>query len=239
MNKLKQGSLELQAWLSNFKGVYDISDDLRPGKPEIRVRMREGALALGLNARAMAGQLRSAYYGRKVREIQVGSESFEIDVRLSDEDKSSLSDLAYFHVTLPDGKQAPLSAVAIITRDRGFARIASVDGLRTVTVQGDIDARMANSSEIIRLMKKEFLPDFKKRHPNIRMGLEGEAKESAKTGGSLRQGFLMGLAGVFILLSFQFRSYIEPLVVMSAIPFAFIGVIWGHLLMGWIFPCRA
>ncbi|GBC63683.1 AcrB/AcrD/AcrF family protein [Desulfonema ishimotonii] len=232
LDQMKSASLEMQAWLKQFKGVFDISDDLRPGKPEVRVRIREGAKALGLDARTIASQLRSAYYGKTASEIQVGRESYEIDVRLADEDKNSLADLSYFHVTLPDGKQAPLGSVAKLTRDRGYARIASVDGLRTVTIQGDVDARMANSGEIMTKLKREFMPTFRQNYPGIRTSLEGEAKESAKTGGSLRRGFMVGLVGIFILLSFQFRSYIEPAVVMIAIPFAFIGVIWGHILMG-------
>ncbi|MDM8555222.1 efflux RND transporter permease subunit, partial [Desulfococcaceae bacterium HSG7] len=222
----------MQNWLTKFKGVFDISDDLRPGKPEIRIRMREGALVSGINAQSVAAQLRSAYYGKTVSEIQVDEESYEIDVRLTDTDKNSLADLAYFHVTLPDGKQAPLGSVAVLTEDRGYARIAAVNGLRCVTIQGDVDTEMANASEIISKLKKEFMPAFGKKYPEIRTSLEGASKESEKTGRSLMRGFIIGLTGIFILLSFQFRSYTEPLVVMAAIPFAFIGVIWGHIIMG-------
>jgi len=229
---LKKASGEMQTWLKQFKAVFDVSDDLRPGKPEIKIRMREGVLGLGLNAQMLAGQLRRAYYGKTAGEIQVGTESYEIDVRLADGDKDSLSDRRDFYVTLPDSKQVPLEAVAVLSEDRGYARIASVNGLRTVTIQGDVDSRIANSSEIMKKMKKEFMPEFAKKHPDIRTSLEGESKESAKTGGSLMRGFLIGLTGIFVLLSFQFRTYQEPAVVMVAIPFAFIGVIWGHILMG-------
>lgn len=232
LDQLKTASLEIQEWLTQFKGVFDVFDDLRPGKPEMRIRMREGALAAGLNAQAAAAQLRSAFYGKTVSEIQVHKESYEIDVRLADADKNSLADLAYFHVTLPDGKQAPLGSVAIITQDRGYARIAAVNGQRCVTIQGDVDSKITNANEIRNKMKKTFMPGFRKKYPEIRFSMEGAAKESKKTGGSLARGFVIGLVGIFILLSFQFRSYFEPLVVMAAIPLAFIGVIWGHILMG-------
>lgn len=230
--QLKAASLELQTWLGQFKGVFDLSDDLRPGKPEISIRMREGAKGVDLDAQSVASQLRSAFYGRTASEIQVGNESYEIDVRLRDEDRNSLADLALFRVTLPDGKQAPLGSVAILSESRGYARIASVDGMRTVTIQGDVDSRITNTSQIMTKLSLEFMPEFLKKYPGVRTSLEGESKESAETGSSLGRGFLVGLVGIFILLSFQFRSYIEPLVVMVAIPFAFIGVIWGHLLMG-------
>ena len=232
LERLKEASLEMQTWFTQFKGVFDISDDLRPGKPEIRIRMREGALVTGLNAQNVAAQLRSAFYGKTVSEIQVNKESYEIDVRLTDADKNSLADLAYFHVTLPDGKQAPLGSVAILTKSRGYARIASVNGLRAVTIQGDVDSEITNAREIMNKLKKDFMPAFGKKYPEIRTSLEGASKESQKTGRSLLRGFIIGLTGIFILLSFQFRSYFEPLVVMAAIPFAFIGVIWGHIFMG-------
>ncbi len=229
---LKNASMDLQNWLSQFNGVFDLADNLRPGKPEIRVRMKEGAKGLGLDAQTLAGQLRSAYYGTTASEIQVGRESYEIDVRLRDADKDSLGDLSYFYVTLPGGKQVPLEAVADLTQGRGYARISSVDGLRTVTVQGDMDSRIANVKQIMGLITQEYLPGFKEKYPKVRLQLKGESDESAKTEGSLIRGFMIGLLGIFILLSFQFRSYLEPIVVMVAIPFAFIGVIWGHLLMG-------
>jgi len=232
LGQLKAASLELQDWLGRFEGVFDLSDDLRPGKPEISIRLREGAKGLDLDAQGVASQLRSAFYGRTASEIQVGRESYEIDVRMDDADRNSLADLALFHVTLPDGKQAPLGSVAVLTESRGYARIAAVDGMRTVTVQGDVDARITNTSQIMQKLNQSFMPEFQKKYPEIRTGLEGESKESAETGSSLARGFLVGLVGIFILLSFQFRSYIEPTVVMVAIPMAFIGVIWGHIFMG-------
>jgi multidrug efflux pump subunit AcrB len=151
---------------------------------------------------------------------------------MRDEDRNSLADLVNFHVTLPDGKQAPLGSVAVLTESRGYARVATVDGIRTVTVQGDVDSRIANTSHIMKQLNRSFIPGFLNKFPQVRISLEGETKESAETGSSLFRGFLVGLVGIFILLSFQFRSYSEPVVVMVAIPLAFIGVIWGHLLMG-------
>jgi len=232
IGKLKSAALKMTNWFSRFKGVFDVFDDLRPGKSEIRIRMRKGSKALGLNAQMLAAQLRTAYYGKTVSEIQVGAEAYEIDVRLMQEDQDSMADLEYFHVTLPDGKQVPISSVAVFEKGRGYARIARINGQRTVTVQGNIDAEMTNAAELISMFEKELLPEIREEYPSLRFDTEGESKESAKTGKSLRRGFIIGLIGVFILLSFQFRSYVEPFVVMLAIPFALIGVVWGHILMG-------
>jgi multidrug efflux pump subunit AcrB len=232
LDDLKAAAEELQAWLGSFAGVTDLNDDLRPGKPEISVRLREGAVALGLDGAEIARQIRSAFYGQTASEIQVGPESFEIDVRLADADQDSLGDLDRFAVTLPGGRRVPLSAVAEVETSRGVSRIARVDGRRTVTVRGEVDARRANLNEILATTERAFLPALLERYPEIEVSLEGEAEEQAETANSLRRGFLIGLLGVFLLLSFQFRSYVEPVIVMLAIPLALIGVIWGHLAMG-------
>ena len=232
LSELKEASRELQSWLRTYRGVFDISDDLRPGKPEYRIRLREGALVVGLDATEIASQLRSAFFGNTADEIQVGAENFEIDVRLVSGDRDSLADLDYFSVTAPSGAQVPLTAVAIVESGRGFARINRVDGRRTVTVQGDVDPAIANASEVIADTRTHFIPDLLQRFPELDVAFEGETKEAAKTGASVRRALLIGILGVFPLLSFLFRSYLEPIIVMLAIPMSLIGVIWGHLMMG-------
>ncbi len=107
LNRLSAAAFDMKNWLNAYKGVIDLSDDLRPGKPEIQLRLRDGAKALGLNAQMIASQLRSAFFGKTASEIQVGRESYEIDVRLAKEDKNSLGDLEYFSVTAPGGEQIP------------------------------------------------------------------------------------------------------------------------------------
>jgi multidrug efflux pump subunit AcrB len=207
-------------------------DDLRPGKPEIQLRLREGAFGLGLDATEIARQLRAAYHGSTADEIQVGAESFEIDVRLAPAGQDSLGDLDEFEVALPGGRRVPLSAVALLETGRGVSRIARVDGRRTVTVRGEVDNQVSNLNQILAMTSEQFMAGLLARYPDVSISLEGEAEEQDKTGSSLQRGFLMGLLGVFLLLSFQFKSYIEPVIVMVAIPLALIGVIWGHIAMG-------
>ncbi len=232
LQALKAASLDLQAWLGRYRGVQDLQDDLRPGKPEVRLALRDGALAMGLDASAIAAQLRAAYQGRTAAEIQVGTESFEIDVQLSPGGQDSLADLDNFSLTLPDGSQTPLPAVVTAVPGRGFARIQRIEGRRTVTIRGDIDSLVANVNEITADTAANFLPELQSRYPSVTVSLEGQAAEQEETGGSMRRGFLIGLLGIFLLLSFQFRSYAEPIIVMIAIPMALIGVIWGHWAMG-------
>lgn len=232
LDELKAASIEMQDWLNLYEGVQDVSDDLRLGKPEVQVRLREGATGLGLTAEQLASQLRAAFFGSTAAELQVGDEAYEVDVRLAPRDQDSLGDLESFRVTLPSGQQVPLGDVAHLEEGRGYARIVRVDGRRAVSVQGDVDTSALNTAELIAELKAELVPSLAARYPQVEVSVEGEAKETATTGRSLSQGLLIGLIGVFVLLSFQFKSYTEPLTVMAAIPMAFIGVVWGHLLMG-------
>ncbi|MES9961787.1 MAG: efflux RND transporter permease subunit [Sedimenticola sp.] len=232
LDQLKQASLALQEWLSRYKGAFDLSDDLRPGKPELRLRLRDGALALGLDASTIASQLRAAFYGTTATEIQVGPESYEIDVRLAADDRSTLTDIETFRITTASGDQVPLNAVALIEQARGYSRIQRIDGVRTITVSGDLDTRVANAREVVEHTKQNFLPELLKKYPGVSTSIEGQSKQTAKTGSSMLRSFAIGLIGIFILLSFQFRSYSEPLIVMMVIPMALIGVVWGHLMMG-------
>jgi len=229
---LKQASLELQAWLGGFRGVLDLSDDLRPGKPELQIRLRDVAGSLGVSARDIADEVRSAIHGATDLDVQIGSNAYDVIVRLSVEDITGIDDLQYLPVRSQSGQLVPLSAVAEIQSSRGFSRIHRVNGQRTVTVQGTLDTELANAKELMGITKKQFLPELKKKYPGVRVGFVGQGKESAITGASLQTNILIGLIGVFIILSFQFRSYLQPIAVLLAIPTGLVGVVWGHLLMG-------
>jgi len=232
LDELKSASLELQDWLRQYRGVFDLSDDQRPGKPELRLRLLDGTYALGLNAYMIASQLRAGFYGSTADEIQIGPESYEIDVGLLTQDKSNLDDLREFRILTSAGDQVPLGSIVSIEPMRGYARIHRINGLRTLTITGDVDTQLGNVNQILGDTQERFIGELQQRYPTIQINLKGQSSETAETGSSMANGFLIGLVGIFILLSFQFRSYIEPFAVMSIIPLAMIGVIWGHLLMG-------
>lgn len=229
---LKQAIGEVKAWFNRFEGVLNLTDDLRPGKPELRMRLRKDAYSLGIDAVSVAQQLRASFQGLTVDEVQVGPESYEIDVRMSSRDKDSLADLEYFNLVLPDGRQVPLTTVAEWYEGRGWARIARFNGKRAITLRGDIDTRVANTNELMNLFQKTFLPKFTRKYHDIQLTIAGEIEEAGRTQKSIFRAMAIGLIGIFICLSFQFRSYTEPLIVMVAIPFTLIGVVWGHILMG-------
>lgn len=231
-DRLDRTSERVEAWFSQFDGVSDVFDDLRPGPPELRMRLRPGAAALGVEARGIASQLRTAFFGHEVSELQIGNESYEVFVRVSDEDRDRVADVEDLLVTLPDGRHVPLEDIVQIERGRGRSRIARIDQRRTVTVYGTVDPRRANVNQLLLTWQRDELPELQSEHPGLEVTFEGQAKNGAVTGKSMARGFLIGLIGIFLLLSFQFRTYLEPLVVMVAIPMCLIGVVWGHVAMG-------
>jgi multidrug efflux pump subunit AcrB len=232
LDRLKLASVKLIDWLSSYEGVQDLGDDLRPGKPEFRIKMNSAALAMGFTAANIASQLRAAFYGILASEVQYGGESYEIMVKLPDSDKQSFTDLSQFFLVSPKGKPVPLQAVATVEQGRGFASISRINGLRTVTVTGNVETEKANANEIIAHTRANFLPQLAMEFPDVSIQLEGQEKEGKTALKGMVRALLIGLFGVFIILSLQFRSYIEPIIVMVLIPFALIGVIWGHILLG-------
>jgi hydrophobic/amphiphilic exporter-1 (mainly G- bacteria), HAE1 family len=232
LDQLKSAATELTSWLGGYVGTRDLLDDLRPGKRELRLRLRSGASALGVDAATIATQLRTSFFGVTAREVQRDGEAVKIDVRLDEVDRDRLDVLDNFTVSGPQGAQIPLQILAHIEEDRGWARIQRIDRVRTVTVRGDVDTRIANANDIIQDTLARFAPELSEQFPGVNLKLGGQADDAAKTGASLLRGFVIGLIGIFLLLSFVFRSYLEPIVVMMTIPLALIGVVWGHLLMG-------
>ncbi len=232
LNELKAASLDIQRYLNEFDGVYGVLDDMRMGKEEVLIKLRPGAETYGVNGQIIANQLRSAFFGQTADEIQVGVENIQIEVRLDKEQAGDIQQLANFPIIMSDGSQIPLGTIATLDFQRNYVRIQRIDGLRTISVYADTDNTKVSSASIISQFQQEEVVNLKKKYPGLRFDFEGQAEDSAKTGASMGKGFLLGLFGVFVILSYQFRSYLEPFVVMLAIPLAFIGVVWGHLLLG-------
>jgi multidrug efflux pump subunit AcrB len=230
---LMAASAKVKEALKQFEGVSNTMDDMRSGKEQWSVKLHPGALSLGVDGRTIAGQLRAAFFGEKADEFQRGSDSIEVNVQLQASDKSSLNHLKNYPVMLPDGSQLPLSSMAEFTLERGLTRINRVNGERTITITGDVDSEVANTTEIVNAVKAQTIAQILLEYPDVSVSYEGEIKNGSETGKSMVQKFLFGLIGVFIILSFQFRSYFEPFMVMVAIPLALIGVLWGHFLLGY------
>ncbi|SDI96395.1 efflux RND transporter permease subunit [Billgrantia gudaonensis] len=234
LDAMKAAAHELAERLESYSAVYNVMDDQRLGKPQRAYSLAPGAHGLGLTADEVAGQLRAALLGEIADTQRIGEQEIEVLVRQAEADRDGLDDLADQTIMLPDGSQVPLSVVTEMAERREWARITRIDGRRTVTVEANVDARRASGQAIVDdLIGSGWLQDFREKHPDVEVTFEGQVASSAETGGSIGRALLIGLVGIFVILSFQFRSYVEPLIVMLSIPLAFIGAIWGHVIMGY------
>ncbi len=232
LDELSKASWELQDWLKSYEGTFNIMDDLRLGKPQFSISLLSGALQSNIDSQQISAQLRAAYQGTKVSDVYNGREAYEINVKLENNPDTALEEFEQLTIFSKTGETMPLNAIANIEEKREFARVVHINHQRTVTVSGDIDADIANTSEVLKHTKQYFLKQLADKYPNIHIALEGEVKNDKETSGSVLIGFILGIAGVYLLLSFQFQNYKEPIVVLINIPLALIGVIWGHLVMG-------
>lgn len=231
--QLKEAARFLGNAVANYTGTFNVLDDLRPGKPQRTLKLKDSALALGLTASDVASQIRTGLLGDIVDTVQIGDQHIEILVRQSSAERTTRAFLEDTVITGRNGQMIPLREVADITDVRQWAQVTRIDGLRTVTVSADVDGRKTNADAIVTDLQNRVFPELRERWPEISLQVEGQTARSRETGQSIARGLLIGLLGIFLILSFQFRSYLEPVIVMLSIPVAFMGAVWGHLIMGY------
>ncbi|HET6581852.1 MAG TPA: efflux RND transporter permease subunit [Nannocystaceae bacterium] len=225
-------SARIRDWFAAYPGVADLGDDLDPGSEQVRVRLRPGAGTTGLTGATVAAQVRSALAGASVQTFHAAGDEYELFVELEHRSRDTLADLEYLPISITPGVSVPLGAIATIEVTRSYARISRTDGARTVTVTGAVDADVANAADLMARFANELQPELEVEFPSVRFAVGGAAQQSAEALGSMIARMMVGLFGVYVLLSLQFRSWVAPFVVMLAIPFSFVGVVWGHVLMG-------
>ncbi|MFH1276897.1 MAG: efflux RND transporter permease subunit [Candidatus Eisenbacteria bacterium] len=232
MDVLRGAAVELKARLAEYPGVTDISDSFRPGKREMKLRIRPAAEPLGLTLADLAGQVRSGFYGAEAQRIQRGRDDVRVMVRYPREERRSVADVENMRIRTPAGGEVPFLEVADVEEGRGYASIRRVDRRRTVTVTAEVDPARGNAGEILADLQSGVLPGILADHDGVSYSFEGAQREQRKSMAGLGRGFLVALLVIYGLMAIPFRSYWQPALVMAAIPFGVVGAIWGHLLMG-------
>ncbi|MCF6246002.1 MAG: efflux RND transporter permease subunit [Desulfobacula sp.] len=232
LDQLQRAADELKDEIAKYPGTIDITDNFRPGKMEIQIKIREGARSLGVTMADIATQIRQAYYGDEVLKIQRGKNDIKVMVRYSKKERETESSIDDLRIRTRDGRQIPLNQVAIVTVKRGYSSIQRVDRKRIITVISDINEDIANSQKIVENLKTNYLDTLVQRFPGVGYDLEGQAKRTKEMMESLLVGFAVAAMIMFLLLASQFRSYSQPLIIMTAIPFGLVGAVVGHYVMG-------
>ena len=232
VGRLRQFATRLREELATYPATQDITDSFRAGKRELRLTVMPEAEAAGLTQADLARQVRQAFYGEEAQRIQRGRDEVKVMVRYPEDHRRSLGDLENLRLRTPGGGEIPFSTAAAFEYTRGPASIKRTDRNRVVNVTADVDHQRGNANEIIADLEATVLPGLLVDFPEVRYTLAGEQEEQRETMMGLARGFALALLAIYALLAIPFKSYLQPLIVMSAIPFGLIGAIWGHLVMG-------
>ncbi len=217
--------------LRRYEGVTEIASTFRPGKEELKLDLKEQGKTLGLTLNDLATQVRQGFYGHEVQRIQRDREDVKVMIRYPREERRSMADIQNMRIRLPDGAEVPFSEVALVSQGRSFASIYRADRKRVINVTAELD-KAITSGEINAHIETAIMPGVVRDIPGLKFALEGEAREQRESMSSLQDNFIVGMFAIYGILAGLFRSYIQPFVIMTAIPLGFIGALIGHKVMG-------
>lgn len=229
--ELSHISEQIKAQLATYSGLYDITDNYETGNEQVELKLKPSAELLGISPADLAHQVRWAFHGQEVQRFQRGRDEVKVFVRYPKSERSSLDSLKSMLIKTASGDNIPLEEVALIRFDRGPATIQHTDRFRTLHVTAEAnrqEVRLPQLRQEVSQQVRMLLQDY----PGVSYDQAGEAKEQKETFSSLMWGFLLVLFLMYVMLAVPLHSYIQPLVVMSAIPFGLLGAVAGHLLMG-------
>ncbi len=230
--ELEAAAQVLQQKLIAYDGVYDVRNSFSRGSQEITLVIKPEAEALGISRAELAKQVRYAFYGNEAQRIQRGRDELKVMVRYPKSERVSLANLEEMWIRSPSGEQVPFYQVADIQLSQGFSSITRVNRKRSITIYGDIDSEKVESRKVVSEIDNDVIPEILANYPSVSYGLEGASKEQADF---IRQLSLSALGALFLiygLIAIPTKSYVQPLVIMSVIPFGIIGAIIGHWLLG-------
>ena len=232
MDDLITAKNELKSELIRFPGVFDVSDTYNVGKEEVSINLLPAAKNYGVSMAMVATQVRQAFYGLEVQTVQRGRNELKVILQYPKKERSSISDLENMMILTPQGSTIPVRQIAELSLGEGLSSIERKDRRRSINVTADVDLSIANANEVIGSLTSTVLPKILKKYDSISFSLEGEQQEQGENLKSLGKNFILAMIVVYMLLAIPFKSYFQPLVVMSSIPFGITGAVVGHIIMG-------
>ncbi len=230
---------EAAAWATerlreDYKGVVDVSNSDRKGREELIVRdLTPRGKALGFTLANVMGQVRNAFYGNEVQRLQRGRDEVKVMVRLPEAERESLVNFEKMKLRTPAGDEVPMLEVVEPEYGRGPATVTRVDRFRTISLQADVDLPGGyNANEIVGKYTEEVLEKIGEKFPGVRYSFEGEQSDQRDSIREMGVGFIGALLIMYVLMAIPLKSYVQPIIVMSVIPFGMVGAVAGHLFMG-------
>jgi multidrug efflux pump subunit AcrB len=222
---------KLRYKLAEYPGVVDITDSFRSGKQELKLDILPSGESLGLTLGGLARQVRQAFYGEEAQRIQRGRDDVRVMVRYTEQERRSLGSLDSMRIRTPAGSEVPFATVATSDMGRGFSTIRRADNQRVVNVVADVDRTRITANEVLTDLRSGPIQELMAPYPRVSYSLEGQQADQSESLAALLPLFAVALFIIYALLAVPLRSYSQPLIIMSVIPFAFVGAVWGHLIM--------
>ena len=222
---------KLRYKLAEYPGVVDITDSFRSGKQELKLGILPSGESLGLTLGGLARQVRQAFYGEEAQRIQRGRDDVRVMVRYTQQERRSLGSLDSMRIRTPAGSEVPFATVATSDMGRGFSTIRRADNQRVVNVVADVDRTRITANAVLTDLRSGPIQELMAPYPRVSYSLEGQQADQGESLAALVPLFAVALFIIYALLAVPLRSYSQPLIIMSVIPFAFVGAVWGHLIM--------
>ena len=222
---------EVKAHLATYPGVFEIADSLSDGKEELQIELSPQGYLVGLTRNEIVNQVGQAFKGLQAQRIQRGRDDIRVLVRFPISERRTIASLNEMLISAPNGRLIPLANVATIKAGRGPSQITRIDGYRVLNVTADVDKENTNMVVLLADLQN-YVDTLLAKYPSISYIMEGEQARQAETFGSLQLGIVIVLFAIYCMLALPLKSYVQPVLVMSVIPFGIIGAIIGHWIMG-------
>ncbi|MGX9459989.1 efflux RND transporter permease subunit [Shewanella sp. A14] len=232
LGQLSEAAKTLKSKLATYEGVYDITDNFSSGSHEIRLNIRPEAEAQGLTLSDLARQVRYGFYGYEAQRILRNKEEVKVMVRYPLEQRRTVGDLENMLIRTPSGAAVPFSTVADIELGESYASITRVDGRRAITISANVNKNNVEPSKVVAEIQEDFLPELTARFPKVVSALDGGSLDEQNAMLGLAQGFFFAMFTIYALMAIPLKSYTQPLIIMSVIPFGMIGALFGHYILG-------
>ncbi len=230
LDVLRRAVSELENRLRTYETLYDVRNNLEGASEEIRLTLQPGAAKMGLTLAEVNRQVRQAYYGEEVQRLPRAGQDVKVMVHYPLESRRSIESLKNFRIRTADGRQVPLLSVADLEYAPGISRIQRWNGNRAARVSADLKENVRE--DIMKDLDESFFPDWEKRFPGVVRGAVGQAEGEQRFIKEVMGLYVIAIFAMYAMLAVAFRSYWQPLLILVAMPYAFVGAIFGHATMG-------
>ena len=219
---------EFLAKLQTIDGVSGIDHDLDLGEPQYRFELTQQGRSLGFDTASLSQQMLQAFGGDIVQQFQRGKDEVKVRVRYPESDRQTIADIKQSSVRTNDGTVVPLSSVAEVHSDYQVSEITRIDSQRAVYISAVLDKDLVAPAELVHQLQQDLVPNLEAQYPGLTVDFAGETEEQEETASSMMSMFVLAMIAIYTLLAIPLKSYIQPMIIMTAIPFGIVGAILGH-----------